>query len=65
MRMNIEKILMTEQTKLILALQQIDNLTSLLNGNEYQSFLCSHLISIKCELDRQLTNLTHSTTIKE
>ena len=65
MRMNIEKILMTEQTKLILALQQIDNLTSLLNGNEYQSFLYSHLISVKCELDRQLTNLTHSTTIKE
>ncbi len=56
---------MNEQTKLILALQQIDNLTSLLNGNEYQSFLYSHLISVKCELDRQLTNLTHSTTIKE
>lgn len=56
---------MNDQTKLILALQQIDNLTSLLNDNEYQSFLYSHLISVKCELDRQLTNLTHSSTIKE
>ena len=56
---------MNEQTKLILALQQIDNLTSLLNGNEYQSFFYSHLISVKCELERQLTNLTHSITIKE
>jgi hypothetical protein len=56
---------MNQKTKLILALQQIDNLTSLLDGNEYQSFLYSHLISMKCELQRQLTNLTHSSTIKE
>jgi hypothetical protein len=56
---------MDQKTKLILALQQIDNLTSLLDGNEYQSFLYSHLISMKCELQRQLTNLTHSSTIEE
>jgi hypothetical protein len=56
---------MDQKTKLILSLQQIDNLTSLLDGNEYQSFLYSHLISMKCELQRQLTNLTHSSTIKE
>jgi len=56
---------MNDQTKLILALMQIDNLTSLIEGNEYKSFLYSHLISMKCELQRQLTNLTHSTKIKE
>ena len=56
---------MNDRTKLILALMQIGNLTSLLEGNEYQSFLYSHLISMKCELQRQLTNLTHSTTIEE
>jgi hypothetical protein len=56
---------MSDQTKLILALQQIDNLTSLIEGNEYQSFLYSHLISVQIELQRQLTNLTHSVTIKE
>lgn len=56
---------MNDQTKLILALMQIDNLTSLLEGNDYQSFLYSHLISVQIELQRQLTNLSHSTTIKE
>ena len=47
---------MTEQMKLILALMQIDNLTSLLNDNEYQKFLYSHLISIQVELKRQLSH---------
>ena len=56
---------MNEQTKLILALLQIDNLTSLLNQNPYQQFLYSHLIQIQVELNRQLTNLTSSTKIKE
>jgi len=56
---------MDSQTKLILALMQIDNLTSILKDNEYEKFLYSHLISIQVELNRQLTNLTHSTTIKE
>ena len=56
---------MNEQIKLILALQQIDNLTSLTAGNEYQKFLYSHLISIQVELQRQLTNLTHSSKIEE
>ena len=54
-----------QQTKLIFALMQIDNLTQLLKDNEYQTFLYSHLISVKIELERQLTNLKHSTTIKE
>lgn len=56
---------MNEQTKLIFALMQIENLTSLLEGNEYQKFLYSHLISVQVELQRQLTNLTHSTKITE
>ena len=56
---------MNEQTKLILALMQIENLTHLIEGNEYQKYLYSHLISIQVELQRQLTNLTHSSKIKE
>jgi hypothetical protein len=56
---------MSEELKLLLALQQIDNLTSLVEGNEYQQFLCSHLINIQVELQRQLTNIQHSTKIKE
>jgi hypothetical protein len=56
---------MNETTKIILALQQIENLTLLLEHNEYQDFLYSHLISVEVELKRQLTNLTHSSKIKE
>jgi hypothetical protein len=56
---------MNEQTKLILALMQIENLTSLFEDNEYQKFLYSHLIQIQTEVQRQLTNLKHSTKIKE
>jgi hypothetical protein len=56
---------MNDQTKLILALMQVDNLTSLIEGNEYQKFLYSHLISVQVELQRQLTNLRHSSKIKE
>ena len=47
---------MSEQMKLILALQQIDNLTSLLQENEYQKFLHRHLIQIQVELKRQLSH---------
>jgi len=47
---------MNDKTKLILALMQIDNLTKLLDGNEYQQFLYGHLISTKVELKRQLSH---------
>lgn len=56
---------MNQKVKVLLAIQQIDNLTSLIEGNDYQSFLYAHLISLRVELTRQLTNLTHSTKIKE
>jgi hypothetical protein len=51
---------MNTEIKLLLALHQIENLTSLLSQNEYQQFLYSHLIQMQVELQRQLTNLTHS-----
>lgn len=50
---------------LVLALQQIDNLTSLLEGNEYQQFLYFHLIQLQTELKRQLTNEQISSKLKE
>jgi hypothetical protein len=46
---------MNNKTKLILALQQIDNLTSLLEGNDWEPFLNSKLIGLKIELERQLS----------
>jgi len=54
---------MNEETKLILALMQVDNLVSLTSENEWKSYLYGHLSSIKYELERQLTNLNHSSKI--
>jgi hypothetical protein len=59
---------MTETQKITSALSQIDNLTILLEDNEWKTFLYSHLIPLKYELQRQqglLTNQTNSTNIEE
>jgi hypothetical protein len=55
---------MTEEEKLTQALSHIEDLTSIFSGNEYQSFLYSHLIQIQVEVNRQLTNVRHSSKIK-
>jgi hypothetical protein len=47
---------MTEKQKLIIAKMQIDSLTELLQGNEYQQFLYGHLIQMQVELKRQLSH---------
>lgn len=44
------------RTKLILAKLQIQSLSSLFEGNEYESYLYSRLVSIKCEVNRQLSH---------
>ena len=46
---------MTSKINLILALQQIDNISSLVRENNYEGFFTSHLLPIKFELQRQLT----------
>ena len=59
---------MTEQQRVTRALSQVDDLTTLLEDNEWKTFLYSHLIPIKYELQRQqglLTNQTISTNIEE
>ena len=59
---------MEQKTKLILALQQIENVRSLLNDGQYAGFFTSHLLPVKFEIERQLnclTNNNHSSTIKE
>ena len=59
---------MTEQQRVTRALSQVDDLTTLLEDNEWKTFLYSHLIPIKYELQRQqglLTNQTNSTNIEE
>lgn len=60
--------MMNEKMKLILALQQTENIYQLLKDGQYAGFFSSHLFPIKFEIERQLTNLTntnHYTKIKE
>jgi len=61
---------MNERMKLHLALMQLNNLSSLLKGNQYESFLYGKLIGIEVELRRQLsllklTKTNDSSTIQE
>ena len=46
---------MTSKTNLILALQQIENISNLLRNNNYEGFFTSHLFPIKFEIERQLS----------
>jgi hypothetical protein len=56
---------MDEKSKLLFALQQVEGISKLMKGNDYESYFISHLIPIHSELSRQLTNLTQSSKIKE
>ena len=48
---------MTEMDRLFSAIHQLDNIVMLTENNEYKQYIHSRLISIKYELQRQLTNL--------
>ena len=50
---------MNDKTKLILAQMQIDNIINLIKDNEYEKFMSSHLISLRVEIERQLSNIIH------
>tara|TARA_R110001606_G_C15382705_1_gene650604 strand:+ start:1316 stop:1486 length:171 start_codon:yes stop_codon:yes gene_type:complete len=56
---------MNEEEKLSTAIHQVDNLVTLLDGNEYQTFIYSKLSTVRYEIERQLTNLEQSSKIKE
>jgi TorA maturation chaperone TorD len=56
---------MTPEYKLEVALQLVEELTKLVEHNEYEQFFAQHLIPIKYEIIRQLTNLQTHSTIKE
>ena len=59
---------MNQTIKLILALQQIENIRNLLKDGQYAGFFSSHLLAVKFEIERQLACLTQHdkyTTIKE
>lgn len=48
---------MNDKTKLILAMMQVENISNLIKDNEWEQFMVSHLIPLKVEMERQLTNL--------
>lgn len=54
-----------EEYKLEIALQLVEQLTDLLDGNEYQQFFYQHIIPVEVELKRQLTNIQYHSTIQE
>lgn len=56
---------MKEHNRLVRSLQQIDILLDLLNENENASFIRHHLLSVRIDISRQLTNLLHSSKIQE
>lgn len=56
---------MTSEYKLEVSLQLVEELANLIEDNEYEQFLSQHLISMKVELERQLTNIQFHSTIKE
>ena len=51
---------MNKQIKLILALQQTENIFVLLKDGEYAGFFSSHLLPIKFEIERQISCLTNT-----
>ena len=50
---------MNEKERLLLALQQINNIANLLQDNKYKDYMYSRLITVEVELQRQLTNITY------
>jgi hypothetical protein len=49
---------LTEEERLLAALLQLDNIVQLTEGNEWQDYIYNKLIVLRCELERQYTNLT-------
>lgn len=56
---------MTNEMKILLALQQVEGIRKLMKDNEYEHYLILFLVQIHVELCRQLTCLQHSAKIKE
>jgi len=54
-----------EKFRLMMALQQVNNITLLLKDNEWKNYLYNYLSPIQYELERQLTNLSKSDRITQ
>ena len=49
-----------QQYILLAAIQQVDNIVSLLEKNEWKDFMYQHLSPVRYELERQLSNLENN-----
>ena len=56
---------MSETTKLLFALSQVEGILKLIKGNEYEKYLTTFIAPINAELQRQLTNSKQSSKIKK
>ncbi len=56
---------MDEQTKLILAIYQVEGIINLIEDNEYKQYMFMHLNPVYYELKRQLTNLSIADKMKQ
>jgi len=53
-----------KQTKLILAIHQVEGIIELIKDNEYRQYMFMHLNPVYYELKRQLTNQSIADKIK-
>ena len=51
---------MDQKTRLLTAIQQLHNVANLIKENDYRDYMCSKLIMVQVELERQLTNVIHN-----
>lgn len=55
---------MNKETKLLLALYQVEGIIALTEDNEYKEYIFRHMNPVYYELKRQLTNLKHPPKLK-
>ena len=46
--------LLPERAKLKVMQRKLEEIESLLDNSEYQKYITSHLLTVKCEIERQL-----------
>lgn len=56
---------MDEETKLLLALYQVEGIIELTKDNEYKEYIFRHMNPVFWEIRRQLTNLRQQPKLKE
>ena len=55
---------MNDQTKLVFALEHVAHLHDLIEGNEWEDYLKSNLLTVEYELKRQLDNIQYIRKVK-